>query len=373
MNTFGSYFRTTTWGESHGSAIGTVIDGCPPGIDIKREDIQDELSRRRPGQTVFTSQRNEEDRVDILSGVFNGKTTGTPISLIIYNKDIRSSDYEKLKNIPRPGQADFTYLKKYGIRDYRGSGRASGRETASRVAAGAIAKKILFKEGIVTVGFSAKIGEVGIRNGSLITDYNISREEALKLRELIYRSPVRCPEIETSHKMEKTIQNISKEEDSLGGIIEILSYGVPPGLGSPVFDKLDALIAHAVMSVGAVKGVEIGEGFEIASKKGSTANDVFEFKNGIVKPKTNRAGGILGGISTGMPIVVKAAVKPTPSIQKTQQTVDFNGKPVSLSVEGRHDPCIVVRMVPVLENMLNLVLVDMLLLQKALKGGEKNE
>ncbi|RKX81683.1 MAG: chorismate synthase, partial [Spirochaetes bacterium] len=277
MNTFGSYFRTTTWGESHGSAIGTVIDGCPPGIDIKREDIQDELSRRRPGQTVFTSQRNEEDRVDILSGVFNGKTTGTPISLIIYNKDIRSSDYEKLKNIPRPGQADFTYLKKYGIRDYRGSGRASGRETASRVAAGAIAKKILFKEGIVTVGFSAKIGEVGIRNGSLITDYNISREEALKLRELIYKSPVRCPEIETSHKMEKTIQNISKEEDSLGGIIEILSYGVPPGLGSPVFDKLDALIAHAVMSVGAVKGVEIGEGFEIASKKGSTANDVFEF------------------------------------------------------------------------------------------------
>lgn len=371
MNTFGRFFRVTTWGESHGPAIGAVIDGCPPGIELTREDIQDELARRRPGQTELTSPRTEEDRVEILSGIFEGRTTGTPISLLIYNKDTRSSDYEKLKNIPRPGQADFTYLKKYGIRDYRGSGRASGRETASRVAAGAIAKKILFKEGIVTLGFALKIGEVQIENESIIPKHKISLKKAILLRKLIYSSPVRCPEKETSHKMEKAIQNISKEKDSLGGIIEIHSYGVPPGLGDPVFDKLDALIAHAVVSVGAVKGIEIGEGFGLTKKKGSETNDLFEFQNGMVRPKTNKAGGILGGISTGMPIVVRAAVKPTPSIEKEQKTVDLNGRPVSLSVEGRHDPCIVVRMVPVLENMLNLVLIDMLLSQRALKGGTK--
>ena len=372
MNTFGRFFRVTTWGESHGPAIGAVIDGCPQGIIVKREEIQDELAKRRPGQTELTSPRKEEDRVEILSGIFRGRTTGTPISLLIYNEDTRSSDYEKLKNIPRPGQADFTYLRKYGIRDYRGSGRASGRETASRVAAGAIAKKILLKEGIVTLGFTVKIGRVEMGNRSIIPDHNISAEKATNLRKLIYSSSVRCPEEKASRKMEKAIQNILDEEDSLGGIIEIHSYGVPPGLGDPVFDKLDALIAHAVVSVGAVKGIEIGEGFGLTQKKGSETNDLFEFSNGIVKPKTNKAGGILGGISTGMPIVVKAAIKPTPSIQKEQKTVDFNGKRISLSVEGRHDPCIVVRMVPVLENMLNLVLIDMLLSQRALKG-EQNE
>ncbi|NOY09870.1 MAG: chorismate synthase [Spirochaetes bacterium] len=368
MNTFGRFFRVTTWGESHGRAIGAVIDGCPPGIKLSEEDIQSELKLRSPGQTDLTSPRNEKDEVEIVSGVFEGRTTGTPVSLIIYNKDTKSVDYNDLKDIPRPGQADFAYLEKYGIRDHRGGGRASGRETASRVAAGAVAKKILESEGIAAVGFSLQIGAIRMKTDRIIPEHNIPVNDAVKLRQRVYRSPVRCPDDEVSREMEDAVRQISEEEDSLGGIVEVRAYGVPPGLGDPVFGKIDAVLAYAIVSVGAVKGVEIGDGFGLSLKKGSESNDRFVYENGKLKPGTNSAGGILGGISTGMPVIVRAAVKPTPSIRKKQRTADIKGNPVMLSIKGRHDPCIVVRMVPVLENMVNLVLIDLLLSQRTLKG-----
>jgi chorismate synthase len=376
MNTFGQYFRVTTFGESHGPAVGTVIDGCPPGLELGPEDIQAELDLRRPGQSELTTPRREPDRVEILSGVFEGKTLGTPIALIIFNRDMRPYDYSKLKDLYRPGHADHTYQHKYGRRDYRGGGRSSGRETAVRVAAGAVARKLLAGKGIQVVSFARMIGgiwleevepNIGDRSGATTVDVEAGRIEAL--RSSIYGSKVRCPHPETAAAMERAIQAAADEQDSVGGIVEVRAYGVPAGLGDPVFGKIDARIAQAVLSLGAVKGIEFGDGFRLAGMRGSEANDRFTTgADGQVLPETNRAGGMAGGISTGLPIVCRAVVKPTASIGKVQKSVDAAGKPVDLTIEGRHDPCIVIRIVPVIEHMVNLVLLDLYLAQAAIQG-----
>jgi len=367
MNTFGRLFRVTTWGESHGPAVGAVVDGCPPGLDLCEEDIDRDLRRRRPGQSALTTARAEEDRVRILSGVFEGKTTGTPISLMLENRDVRSRDYDALANLFRPGHADFTYEKKYGIRDHRGSGRASGRETAGRVAGGAIARKLLAAAGIRIIGYTRRIGEIEIDDARIDLD-------------AIERNPVRSPDPIAAEAMAKHIEEVRAAGDSAGGIAEILAEGVPPGLGDPVFGKLDADLAAAVVSVGAVKGVEFGDGFALARMRGSQSNDPF-IADGTrdpfiprtdwrIRTATNHAGGILGGISTGMPIVLRAVVKPTSSISIAQRTVRRDGTPTTVRVEGRHDPAIVIRVVPVLEAMTALVLADAWLAQRALRGRD---
>ena len=325
MNTFGKNFRITSFGESHGKALGVVVDGCPVGMELSEADIQPILDRRRPGKSPLESGRAEYDRVEILSGTFEGKTTGAPVALLVKNEDIKSEDYESLREVFRPGHADFTYFEKYGIRDHRGGGRSSGRETVARVAAGAVAMKILSEMGITIIG---RILEV---HGK------------------------------TSQKdIEKEILSAKESGDSVGGVAEITAKGCPIGLGDPVFGKLDAQIAGAMMGIGAVKGVEIGDGFESAKRFGSENNDAMT-QDGFA---TNHAGGMLGGISTGQDIVVRIAVKPTPSIAKTQQTRDIHGNDVEISVKGRHDPCIVPRIVPVAEAMLALVILDCLLEQK---------
>ena len=324
MNTFGRNFKITTFGESHGTAIGVVIDGCPAGIKLAEEDIQPFLDRRRPGTSPLTSPRQEMDRIEILSGIFEGITTGMPIAMIVRNQDTRPGDYDALKDVFRPGHADITYQKKYGIRDHRGGGRSSGRETVGRVAAGAVAMKFLAGQGISITGMILKVhGKTTLR------------------------------------EIEQEILAAKECGDSVGGIAEIVASGCPAGLGDPVFGKLDALVAGAMMGIGAVKGVEIGDGFAVAQKFGSENNDPMT-ADGFAG---NHAGGILGGISTGQDIVVRIAVKPTPSIAKVQQTRDMNGNVVDISVAGRHDPCIVPRIVPVAEAMLALVLVDCLLEQ----------
>ncbi len=325
MNTFGRNFCITTFGESHGKALGAVIDGCPPGIPLDETDIQPLLDRRRPGNSPLSSPRQETDRVEILSGVFEGKTTGTPIAMIVRNSDARSGDYDELREKFRPGHADFTYQEKYGIRDHRGGGRSSGRETIGRVAAGALAMKFLALHGI-TVG------------GRIVSVHGKTEQAAI------------------GHE----ILAAKEAGDSVGGIAEIVAKGCPAGLGDPVFGKLDAEIAGAMMGIGAVKGVEIGDGFAVAGKLGSHNNDPMT-KEGFA---TNHAGGILGGISSGQDIVVRIAVKPTPSIAKVQKTRDIHGNSVEISVGGRHDPCIVPRIIPVAEAMLALVLADCLLEQE---------
>ncbi len=348
-NTFGKAFRVTTFGESHNLAVGVVVDGCPAGLKLSEEDIQKELDRRKPGQSRITTQRKERDRVKILSGVFNGVTLGTPISMVVYNEDVDSKPYEKIKFKPRPNHADLTYYLKYGIYDYRGGGRASGRETLGRVAAGAVAKKLLKEKfGTIIVGHVVKIGRIEARR--------VSFDEILENRE---KNPVRCADLESAELMEKEIMKVKSEGDSIGGIVEIIAVNVPPCLGEPVFDKLDADIAKAMMSIGAVKGVEIGLGFDFAEKRGSEVNDEFFIENNKIKTYTNNSGGILGGISNGMPIVVRIAVKPTPSISKIQRTVDLlRGENIKTRISGRHDPCIAPRIVPVAEAMLALVLAD---------------
>ncbi len=331
-NTFGKAFKITTFGESHGKAVGVVIDGVKPGLGLSEEIVQKELDRRRPGYSELTSARKESDKAEILSGVFEGKTIGTPICIIVKNRDAKPEEYEKLKNVFRPSHADFTFLKKYGIRDYRGGGRASARETVARVAAGAIAKEILKQKGIKITGFVKEV-------------------------------------MGQTENMEKIILKAKEEGDSVGGIVEIRAENVPPGLGDPVFEKLDANLAKALMSIGAVKGVEIGAGFKLARMKGSQAND--EFLTGG-KTKTNNSGGIQGGISNGMPIVARIAVKPTSSIAKEQETVDVHGNKVKLSIKGRHDPCICQRIVPVAEAMVALVLIDHLMVQEGIKGDKES-
>lgn len=352
-STIGVIFRVTTFGESHGPAVGVVVDGCPPGIDFNTVFIQNELDKRKPGTTEVSSPRKEADQVEILSGIFEGKTTGTPIALLIRNKDADSKSYERLKDIYRPGHADFTYEARYGIRDYRGGGRSSGRETAARVAGGAVAKMVLAQNGIKIFGHTLSIGNIQAK------DFDPQQ---------ININPVRCADAKAAVRMVKAILKAQKDGDSLGGIVEIIAFGVPPGLGDPVFGKLDADLAGALMSIGAVKGVEIGAGFTSAFIKGSQMNDPIIKQKGKVRMPTNRAGGILGGISTGEAIVLRIAVKPTPSIRGPQLTLTKKLKPTKLQVTGRHDPCICPRIVPVAEAMTAIVLADHLLRFKAIRS-----
>ncbi len=355
FNTFGKIFRFTTWGESHGPAIGCIVDGCPPNINIKEQDIQSELNKRKPGQSKFTSQRKEDDKVQILSGIFEGKTTGTPISLIIYNKDMRSRDYETIKNKFRPGHADFTYLKKYGIRDYRGGGRQSARETASRVAAGAIAKKVLENK----IGKKFKVIGAVTQLGILGCDTKKWNDEVIKKNSFF------CPDKSIVKLWEKYLLSIRKSGSSCGAIIEVRARGIPIGLGAPIYSKLDMDIASAMMSINAVKGVNIGSGMSSSQLTGEQNSDEISQKGKKIKFSSNNAGGILGGISTGQEIIISFAVKPTSSILKSRKTIDKFGKNTSISVKGRHDPCVGIRAVPVGEAMLNCVLLDHYLMNKA--------
>ena len=342
-SSFGKLFKITTWGESHGRGLGVVIEGCPAGLPIKESEIQLELNRRRTGQSKVTTTRKEGDQIQIMSGVFKGKTTGAPISLLVENEDVDSSKYELIKDLYRPGHADYTYDMKYGFRDYRGGGRSSARETVGRVAAGAIAKKLLARERIKIIGFTRQVGKHIAKN----IDY---RE--------IENNIVRCPDNKIAEKMINSIMRARKKGDSLGGVVEVIAQGVPAGLGEPVFDRLDADLAKAVMSMPAVKGVEIGVGFQSAIMTGSECNDVFVMKNKKVITATNNAGGILGGISNGMDIVIRLVVKPTSSINKAQDTVTQQGKKAEIRVEGRHDPCVAPRAVPIAEAMVAITLID---------------
>ena len=338
-NSFGQAFKITTFGESHGKGIGTVIDGCPSGIPLSEEDFVKDMARRRPGRSSIDTPRSETDRVEILSGVFEGLTTGTPIALFIHNHDVRSEPYEILQELFRPGHADYTYFKKYGHFDFRGGGRSSARETAARVAAGVMARKVLSPLEMRITAYTLEMGGV--------------RAEDIDL-EAINTNPFYCPDKAAAHKMREVISKAKEEGDSIGGIVEVRVSGCPSGFGEPVFDKLDADLAKAVMSVGAVKGVEIGAGFEVARLKGSENNDPIT-PTGF---KTNHAGGILGGISNGDDIMLRVAVKPIPSIMKDQETVDREGRPALLKLQGRFDTSAVPRIVPVLEAMVAIVLAD---------------
>jgi chorismate synthase len=356
-DTFGTIFRITTWGESHGRAVGVVVDGCPAGLALAAEDIQKELDRRKPGQSRASTARKEEDRVEILSGIFEGRTAGTPISLLVWNKDADSSAYDLLRDKPRPGHADYAYQMKYGLRDHRGGGRASARETVGRVAAGAVAKKLLAENGIVIVAYVTELG--GIKA-------EIASSDLLQLQAQAESNAVRCPDLAAAQRMMQRLEGVRAQGDSLGGVVVITAMGVPAGLGEPVFDKLDADLAKALMSIGAVKAVEIGAGRECAGMLGSEMNDPLLWRDGKVEFESNHAGGILGGISTGAPIVCTISVKPTPSIAKQQSTVDLaRGEATEIRVMGRHDPAIPPRIVPVAEAMVALVLADHLLRQRA--------
>lgn len=346
-STYGNIFKISTWGESHGKALGVVVDGCPAGLPLTEDDVQLFLNRRKPGQSSYTTPRKEDDAVEILSGVFEGKTTGTPISMIVYNKSQRSQDYNHIKDIYRPGHADYTFDMKYGFRDYRGGGRSSARETIGRVAAGAIASKLLEQLGINIVSYAKSIGEICI-------DY-----DRFDVDEIL-RNPMYMPDAEAAEKAGAMLKEKMAEKNSVGGIIECVVNGMPAGVGEPVFDKLDACLAKAVMSIGAIKGVEIGDGFQVAASTGLTDNDGFECVDGIISKTSNHAGGILGGISDGSQIILRAAVKPTPSIASLQRTVTTSGENVPVEVHGRHDPIIVPRAVVVVESMVALTLIDSL-------------
>lgn len=356
-NSFGSVFRITTWGESHGPALGVVIDGCPSGLKISEKEIQKELDRRKPGQSDITTPRKEEDRLQILSGVFEGKTTGTPISLMIRNKDQVSKDYGKLVNTYRPSHADYTYDAKYGFRDYRGGGRASARETVGRVAAGAIARKILKSKAKVEIlAYIKQVREIR-------SDVNIESLTEKKIE----ANAVRCPDPKAAKKMITLIEKMKKAGDSVGGIIECVIRNVPAGLGSPVFEKLDAKLAQAMLSLPAIKGFEIGSGFDAILMTGSQHNDPLLKKGRKVVTKSNNAGGVVGGITNGMDIVFRVAFKPTATIFKKQKTVTKSGKDTTLQMTGRHDPCILPRAVPIVEAMAALVLADEYLIQETVR------
>lgn len=347
-STYGNYFKITTWGESHGKGVGVVIDGCPAGLSLTEEDIQQMLDRRRPGQSKFATPRKEEDLVEIMSGVFEGKTTGTPISLMVHNKTQRSADYSEISSYYRPGHADFTFDQKYGFRDYRGGGRSSGRETIARVAAGAIASKILKELGITVRAYTESIGPVSIDTAN--PDFSVWLE-----------NPLYMPDADAAKKASAYLEQCMKECDSSGGIIACTISGLPAGLGEPVFDKLDARLSSGILSIGAVKGFEIGDGFKAAASKGSENNDAFCIKDGTVQKKTNHSGGVLGGMSDGSTIFFRAAVKPTPSIASVQETVNKNGEEIEVSIHGRHDPVIVPRAVVVVESMAAITVLDALL------------
>ena len=358
FNTFGKLFRFTTWGESHGPALGCVVDGCPPNIPLKDSDIQKELNRRKPGQSKFVTQRKESDTVHILSGVFEGKTTGTPISLVIYNEDQKSKDYSDIKDKFRPGHADFTYFKKYGIRDYRGGGRSSARETAARVAAGAIARKVLEQKlgkKFNIVGAVTQVGPV-FSNPDNWDDKQINK------------NPFFAADKDVVSIYEHYLMDIRKSGSSCGAMIELRARGIPVGLGAPIYSKLDADIASGLMSINAVKSVNIGAGSEVASLSGELNSDEMRASGKQVKFKSNKAGGILGGISSGQEIICSFAVKPTSSILNTRETVNKKGKNTKISVRGRHDPCVGIRAVPIGEAMLACILLDHYLMHKAQCG-----
>ncbi|HLD77082.1 MAG TPA: chorismate synthase [Rickettsiales bacterium] len=347
-NKFGNKFNFTTFGESHGKAIGCVVDGCPSLIDLNENDIQKYLDKRKPGQSKFTTQRQESDRVEIISGVFEGKTTGTPIAMLIYNEDQRSQDYSDIKDKFRPSHADYTYFQKYGIRDYRGGGRSSARETAMRVAAGAIARKITERRDIQIFGYLTQIGEKKINYD------NFDLNE-------VGNNDFFCPDKNAAHEFADYLSEIRKDGNSVGAIIEIVATNVPAGLGEPIYDKLDARLAYAMMGINAVKSVEIGVGLEAANKRGSELADEMWIENSELQFSSNHSGGILGGISSGQDIVVRFAVKPTSSILKPRRTIDIYGNNTEIITKGRHDPCVGIRAIPVGEAMMACVLADFLL------------
>jgi len=347
-NQLGRFLRITTFGESHGPAVGVVLDGLPPRLAVDLEALQQELDRRRPGRSELASARVEQDRVQVVAGLFEGQTTGAPLCLTIANQDTRPEDYASLRDLFRPGHADFTYTEKYGIRDWRGGGRSSGRETAARVAAGAVARQLLAPLGVSVRGQVVELAGIAAESRDL--------DAALD-------SPLRCGDPRAAERMQRAVEQARQDGDSVGGVVEVIASGVPAGWGDPVFGKLDALLASALMSIGAVKGVEIGDGFALARMRGSEANDTMEPPDRF---HTNHAGGVLGGISSGQDLVLRCAVKPTPSIAQPQQTVDSSGQAVTVSVSGRHDPCIAPRLVPVAEAMTCLVLADAWLAQRAL-------
>jgi len=353
-STYGTIFKITTWGESHGKALGVVIDGCPAGLSLCEDDIQIFLNRRKPGQSDYSTPRKEADEVKILSGVFEGKTTGTPISLLVENTSQRSHDYSQIASCYRPGHADYTFDSKYGFRDYRGGGRSSGRETIGRVAAGAIAIKILKEMGIEFTTFTRSIGPISINENNFDAS-------------AILKTPTYMPDLEANEKAEKYLQECMANQDSVGGVVECRVTGIPVGLGDPVFEKLDANLAKALVSIGSVKAFEIGEGTRVSTLKGSENNDAFYMNNGVVQKRTNHSGGTLGGISDGSDLIMRAYIKPTPSIFSSQETITCDGEEVTINIKGRHDPVIVPRAVVVVESMAALTILDALLLNMTSK------
>lgn len=358
-NTFGTLFRLTSFGESHGEAIGGIIDGCPAGLTIDLDFIQNELDRRKPGQSHITTQRHEEDKVEFLSGIFEGQSTGTPIAFMIRNQDQRSKDYSHLKDTYRPSHADFTYEQKYGHRDYRGGGRSSARETACRIVAGAIAKQFLKQKNISIHAFVKQVGELKLRKN--FDELDLSKTE---------NNIVRCPDEQMAREMIAYIEQIKKQGDTIGGMIQCVVLNSPVGLGEPVFDKLHAVLGHAMLSINAVKGFEIGSGFDSVHHKGSELNDVFvpaSKTSELPSTKTNHSGGIQGGISNGMPIWFNVAFKPVATIMKDQDSVNTKGEAVVVEGKGRHDPCVLPRAVPIVESMAALVIMDFLLVSRGNK------
>jgi chorismate synthase len=357
-NTFGHMFRITTWGESHGDAVGVVIDGCPPGLELSIDDIQPELDRRKPGQSRITTQRRESDRAEILSGVFEGVTLGTPIMIGVWNEDARGKDYEHMRTKFRPSHADYSYTAKYGLRNWKGGGRASARETIGRVAAAAVAKKVLAQQfGVEIVGY---VKQVAVMQAEVDPD-------TVTLAD-VESNIVRCPDQDMAVRMIERIDEARKDGDTLGGVVEAVARGVPPGLGEPVFDKLEADLGKAVLSLPACKGFEVGSGFGGITMTGSEHNDAYYNEGGRVRTRTNHSGGIQGGISIGENIVIRAAFKPVATIMKSQETVDIEGNSTTLEGRGRHDPCVLPRAVPMVEAMMALVLVDHAIRQRGQRG-----
>lgn len=355
-NSFGTLFSVTTFGESHGPAVGGVIDGMPAGIEIDEDFVQNELNRRRPGQSAITTSRNEPDKVEFLSGIFNGKSTGCPIGFIVRNQNHHSHDYDNMECLFRPSHADYTYYNKYGIRDHRGGGRTSARITISRCVAGALAKLALRSLGVTVNAYTLQVGGIAISRD--YSQYDLSVAET---------NPVRCPDTEKALEMENLIKDVKRDGDTIGGIIQCVIKGCPVGLGSPEFDKLHAVLGHAMLSINAVKGFEYGEGFDGVTSRGSEQNDVFYVEDGRVTTHTNHSGGIQGGVSNGQDIVFRVAFKPVATLLREQDTIDIDGKNVKLKARGRHDPCVLPRAVPIVEAMAAMVILDEFLKNKAVK------
>lgn len=356
-NTFGNLYRLTTFGESHGEAVGGVIDGCPAGIAVDTDFIQEELSRRRPGQSRITTGRNEADHVELLSGVFEGLSTGCPIGFMVRNTNQHSNDYDNMRGLFRPSHADYTYYSKYGVRDHRGGGRSSARITISRCVGGAVAKIALRQYGITVQAYTSQVGDIALDNDYRL--YDLSKTE---------ENIVRCPDADKARQMTELIERVKSEGDTIGGVITCVIKGCPAGLGEPEFDKLNAALGSAMLGINAVKGIEFGLGFGFAERRGSEVNDIFSSENGRITTLTNNSGGIQGGISNGQDICMRIVFKPVATLLREQQTVDLSGRPVTLNARGRHDPCVLPRAVPIVEAMGAMTILDFLLLQKAVKA-----